>query len=53
MTDEEIADGFALVWMTPVEAIRTMEAETPLGRSGKFIRMRDLGILREYEKRTQ
>ncbi|MCB9798456.1 NUDIX domain-containing protein [Candidatus Nomurabacteria bacterium] len=50
-TQEEIEDGFELKWMTLGDATDRMEADDPRDYIGKYVRLRDLAILREAEKR--
>lgn len=47
-TEEEQADGFAPKWVKPCEALRLMESDRPQSYSGRFIRCRDLAILRTF-----
>ena len=45
-TDEELADGFEVVWADSIDAaIALMEADQPDGYEGPLIRRRDMGIL--------
>ena len=46
-TDEELADGFAVVWASSLAAaIAMLEADTPRNYEGPLILQRDLAVLR-------
>ena len=46
-TEEEIAGGFSIVWVSLDEAIETLKKDEPNDYEGKFIRVRDLCFLEE------
>jgi 8-oxo-dGTP diphosphatase len=47
----EIADGFEPVWMSLMDAIKTLQGEANVADyEGKFIQVRDLAFLREAEQ---
>lgn len=45
---DEIAEGFEVMWVTPIEAIRLLESSIPTDYEGKFIIKRDLAIIHYY-----
>ncbi|MBS3081448.1 NUDIX domain-containing protein [Candidatus Pacearchaeota archaeon] len=49
-TKEEEEQGFALKWVDLNEAIRVLDNDKPIQYDLKFIRLRDLTILKEYAK---
>jgi 8-oxo-dGTP diphosphatase len=46
-TAEEIADGFAVKWVSLEEALALMKKDEPNTYDGKFIQVRDLCFLEE------
>lgn len=46
-TEEEIAGGFSIVWVSLDEAIETLKKDEPNDYEGKFIKVRDLCFLEE------
>jgi 8-oxo-dGTP pyrophosphatase MutT (NUDIX family) len=50
LEQDEINDGFELVWLTLDEAIKTLKKDKPQNYEGKFIQERDLVFLEEAEK---
>jgi 8-oxo-dGTP diphosphatase len=47
LEEDEIADGFELVWMSIENAIKTLESEAPVeDYEGKFIQLRDVTLLK-------
>jgi ADP-ribose pyrophosphatase YjhB (NUDIX family) len=51
LEEDELADGFVPVWMSLEDAIKTLESETEITNyDGKFIRMRDLFLLKEVKR---
>lgn len=49
-TEEEINDGFGVIWVSLDEAIEIMEKDQPDDYDGKFIKIRDLCFLEEVKK---
>lgn len=49
-TEEEINDGFVLEWKPLTEAISLLENDAPESYFGKFIKKRDLTLLRYYKE---
>lgn len=47
--DDEIEDGFSVLWIGFDEAIKILEADQPDDYEGKFIKIRDLVFLREVK----
>ena len=45
---DELAEGFEVMWVTPVEAIKFLQSSTPTDYEGKFIIKRDLSIINYY-----
>ncbi len=45
---DELAEGFEVMWVTPIEAIRLLESSAPTDYEGKFIIKRDLAIINSY-----
>lgn len=45
---DEVAEGFEVMWVTPVEAIKVLQSSTPIDYEGKFIIKRDLSIIKYY-----
>ena len=45
---DELAEGFEVMWVTPVEAIKLLQSSTPTDYEGKFIIKRDLAIINHY-----
>jgi ADP-ribose pyrophosphatase YjhB (NUDIX family) len=46
-TEEEIRDGFQIVWVSLDKAIEILKNDQPINYEGKFIQMRDLCFLEE------
>lgn len=47
--DDEIEDGFLVLWVGFDEAIKILDADQPDDYEGKFIKIRDLAFLREVK----
>lgn len=47
-TAKELEDGFTLSWVTPERAVELMGLDQPANDVGRFIRYRDLSIIRAY-----
>ncbi len=45
--DEQV-EGFEVMWVTPVEAIKLLQSSTPTDYEGKFIIKRDLAIVNHF-----
>lgn len=45
---DELVEGFEVMWVTPVEAIKLLQSSTPTDYEGKFIIKRDLAIINYY-----
>lgn len=45
---DELAEGFEVKWVTPVEAIKLLQSSTPTDYEGKFIIKRDLAIINHF-----
>lgn len=52
LEQDEIDDGFQLVWMTLDEAIKTLKNDEPQNYEGGFIQQRDLAFLEEANRLT-
>jgi len=50
-TEEEIADGFEIVWLTLDEAIKTLENDRTDNYQGKFVLIRDLTALKAFKEK--
>lgn len=48
--DGELADGFQLMWVDLDEAIALLSKDDTTDKNGKFIKIRDLAILKEAKK---
>ncbi|MBI4896143.1 MAG: NUDIX domain-containing protein [Candidatus Aenigmarchaeota archaeon] len=49
-TEEELSEGFKLVWLSLDEAISTVEHDKPNDYEGPFIQKRDLTFLRKAQQ---
>lgn len=45
---DELAEGFEVMWVTPIDAIKLLQSSTPTDYEGKFIIKRDLAIINHY-----
>jgi 8-oxo-dGTP pyrophosphatase MutT (NUDIX family) len=45
---DELAEGFEVMWVTPIDAIKLLLSSTPTDYEGKFIIKRDLAIVNHY-----
>lgn len=52
LEEDELADGMELKFLTVEEAISQLESEQPTDYERKFIRLRDLNILKEFSRNT-
>lgn len=48
-TDEELDDGFVLKWMDLSTAISILSVDKPVNNVGKYIKERDLCLLKSYK----
>ncbi|MFO0703996.1 MAG: NUDIX domain-containing protein [Patescibacteria group bacterium] len=46
MTQEEIDEGFELLWLTPTQALKILEEDNPTDYEAKFIQKRDVFIVK-------
>jgi len=49
-TEDEIEQGFRIVWLSLNDAIATISKDTPKNYEGVFIQQRDLAFLKKAEK---
>jgi len=50
-TTEELQEGFEVIWVKNIdEAIKLLEIDMPDNYDGSFIKLRDLTLLKEYQK---
>lgn len=49
-TEEELSEGFQLVWLPLVKAIATVENDKPKNFEGSFIQKRDLMFLKKFKQ---
>lgn len=52
-TEEELSQGFKIVWLSLKDAISKVENEEPENYEGSFVRERDLGFLKKAEQIIQ
>ena len=50
-TEEEISDGFEVIWFSLNEAIEIIKKDKPDSYDGKFIKVRDLCFLKEVKNK--
>ncbi len=52
-TEEELSEGYQLVWLPLEKAIVVLESDKPKNFEGSFIKERDLTFLRKFEEMMQ
>ena len=52
-TDSEKDEGFILKWVSVEEAIKLIHEDKPSDYQGRFIQVRDLTLLKEFQRQIE